>query len=495
MSIPNNMLNEEKESVIVYGFSPDSDMAQYNLQIGIVLAKSDTSQAKSNTSQAKSDTSQVTVAFADETIITISTHNCFFTSLTGQYFEPDKLSDKFYHITNFAKVVVNPDNGKRRIVTTRRITAGMRLRIGGYRVKLKPDEITKIESKFEAFVRANLCALMGRGEKESSIIFEPKYSVALVFVGAVAACSKKNSIIKTVMAYNPFHPECLEDELRKRSVTDYLWLEFWRRELAHKFTAEQVYHIWHTVINFAWSSPDQLSLVFSKMICFTECHPLRMEEYKKVIAGTQNADENNYSTQFLSNYIITQSRCVDGIYANFVNDIEPDQTIYRDLGTHNISNPCDTVLGFLFMNDRKDGKQFHDLYKNIMRHFGEPVINSFQDYLKKNFHPTMQTIHVNRTQATGVCTTPRMRASCVSVPTGMPPALPTCYWCGKPMERPLYCASCKIAAYCSKICQTASWKLGHKDNCMPRSWQSTEQFEDAFAAHSLSEQKLSLIHI
>jgi hypothetical protein len=433
------------------------------------------------------------VAFADETIVTISTRNCFFTSPTGQYFEPDKLFDKFYHITNFAEAVVNTVNGKRRIITTRRIPAGTRLRIDGYRVKLKSGEVTEIESRFKAFVHANLCALMGRGENESKIIFEPQYSATLIFVGAVAASlTEKNSIIKTVMAYNPFHPECLEDQL-KSNVTDYLWLEFWRRELAHKFTAEQVYHIWHTVINFVWSSPDQLSLVFSKMICFTECHPLRMAEYKKVMDGQQNADEDKYTDRFLSDYIMTQSRCVngfdDGIYAHFVKDIEPDQTIYRDFGPACISNPCDTVLGFLFMNDRKDGKQFHDLYKNIMLHFGEPVINSYLDYMKKNFHPTMQTIHVNRTQATGVCTTPRMRASCVSVPTGMPPALPTCYCCAKPMEHPLYCARCKIAAYCGKICQTADWKLGHKDNCMPQSWQTTEQFEDAFAALSLSEQK------
>jgi len=51
----------------------------------------------------------------------------------------------------------------------------------------------------------------------------------------------------------------------------------------------------------------------------------------------------------------------------------------------------------------------------------------------------------------------------------MPPTytLPTCYYCAKPIEHPKHCALCEIAVYCDKKCQTADWKVGHKDKCMP----------------------------
>jgi len=34
------------------------------------------------------------------------------------------------------------------------------------------------------------------------------------------------------------------------------------------------------------------------------------------------------------------------------------------------------------------------------------------------------------------------------------------------MPHPLFCARCKIAAYCDKICQTAAWRT-HKPECAP----------------------------
>ena len=32
-----------------------------------------------------------------------------------------------------------------------------------------------------------------------------------------------------------------------------------------------------------------------------------------------------------------------------------------------------------------------------------------------------------------------------------------------------FCIICLLAAYCSKECQTADWKLFHKGNCVPKS--------------------------
>jgi len=39
--------------------------------------------------------------------------------------------------------------------------------------------------------------------------------------------------------------------------------------------------------------------------------------------------------------------------------------------------------------------------------------------------------------------------------------------CRKPLERPLQCAQCKAAKYCSKDCQKKAWRAGHKQECVP----------------------------
>jgi CHAT domain-containing protein/tetratricopeptide (TPR) repeat protein len=38
--------------------------------------------------------------------------------------------------------------------------------------------------------------------------------------------------------------------------------------------------------------------------------------------------------------------------------------------------------------------------------------------------------------------------------------------CRKPLEKPLQCAQCKAAKYCSKDCQKKAWKAGHKRECV-----------------------------
>lgn len=45
----------------------------------------------------------------------------------------------------------------------------------------------------------------------------------------------------------------------------------------------------------------------------------------------------------------------------------------------------------------------------------------------------------------------------------------TCYWCNKeiPDGQVKRCSRCRLTVYCSKECQTASWKTGHKANCTP----------------------------
>lgn len=40
-----------------------------------------------------------------------------------------------------------------------------------------------------------------------------------------------------------------------------------------------------------------------------------------------------------------------------------------------------------------------------------------------------------------------------------------CEYCGKMGEKHGKCGRCKVVYYCSKECQSADWKLGHKNQC------------------------------
>ena len=41
-----------------------------------------------------------------------------------------------------------------------------------------------------------------------------------------------------------------------------------------------------------------------------------------------------------------------------------------------------------------------------------------------------------------------------------------CDSCSKVLQKPLVCAQCKTATYCSKDCQIKAWKAGHKGECV-----------------------------
>ena len=48
----------------------------------------------------------------------------------------------------------------------------------------------------------------------------------------------------------------------------------------------------------------------------------------------------------------------------------------------------------------------------------------------------------------------------------MPSSATLCGNCSKALQKPLVCARCKTATYCSKDCQTKAWKAGHKRECV-----------------------------
>jgi hypothetical protein len=401
------------------------------------------------------------VAFDDRTTVTVGAEYCLFTSLSAQYF--NKPRDQQLWATEYTCVDIDEQRNKR-VLATKRIPAGTLLACATQRVTLTKEEIVRVEDEYMQFVSNNLYALMGRQPHEPRIRFEPNYSRALVFVGAVAERGTyEHPVMQTVLSYDPLTPERLKHLWRRCDGQDLLWLEFWHRKLKPKFTAEQVFHIWHMVLNFPWPSLDRLTLVFGN-ICFMECHPLRMTEYEKVMDGQQNADEDKYADRSLSTFMTSPPGCGECVSAYFLKDVEVGQPLYADFGPTYVSDLCDTVLNFLFM-DKHDGNQWFDLYKNITRNFGEKVKASFQDYLQSNIQRAILTKNVNLRHATGVRTTPAVHSLCGSLPVC---TLPTCYYCDKPMENPKHCAICKLAAYCDKTCQTADWKAGHKANCMPR---------------------------
>ena len=53
-----------------------------------------------------------------------------------------------------------------------------------------------------------------------------------------------------------------------------------------------------------------------------------------------------------------------------------------------------------------------------------------------------------------------------------------CADCCIQLHRPiLRCAQCKIAAYCSKTCQSKAWKAGHKRECVNRASVQAEAYK------------------
>ena len=293
---------------------------------------------------------------------------------------------------------------------------------------------------------------MRRPSGSVAVVFEPNYNPVLPFVGEVAK-RMRHPVIQTVNSYDPTSDACLEQEWRRCSGVDLLWLEFWRTELPH-LPALEVWHVWHLVRNFPWPSLDRRTLVFGPTICLMQCHPDRVAEYAKVSDGLQDAAVDHLAHRYLSTFMMTPPECGDAMKAYFMHDVEVGQPVYTDCGTTFASNLCDTMLNSLFMS-REDGDQWFCVHTTILGRVSTHVARSFLAYFQAN----AARVQLLR-PAPSVRTTPSVHA---------PPApqrFPLCDYCAKPMQFRYVCGLCKDTAYCRKACQAAAWKA-HKPACKP----------------------------
>ncbi len=202
-----------------------------------------------------------------------------------------------------------------------------------------------------------------------------------------------------------------------------------------------------------WPSGDRRSVVVSQMIGSMPNPPERLREYQKVADGLQDAAVDHLAHKCHSSVILTPPESTHRMQAFFIDTVEVGQPVYLDAGT-DCSNPCDTVLNCLFM-DEFNGYQWISLYKNVLSLLGKPqvVARSLENFINDN---------VQRVKAMTSKPAPSMRTTpAVHMPPG---SLPRCARCAQPLHSKFVCARCKNAAYCSKSCQTEAWKT-HKREC------------------------------
>ena len=394
------------------------------------------------------------VKLSDDRVLTLDTGNLFVLSMHMQYFATPYADREL--LTACTRVVTN---GTRKcLVATQRIPAGSVLGCPSFRISLTAAQIRGIEAEFEAWVTANIPTLMGTPAAPFIFKLDTQYDPVLPFVGALAEPGVwHHPMLITLNVYDPTEPPRLLELWTRTNAVHLVWFAFWRSKLAH-LAPKHVWHAWHFALTFAWPSGDRRSVVVSQTICSMPNPPERLREYQKVADGLQDAAVDNLVRRCHSSVIPTPIESADRMQVFFIDTVEVGQPVYLDAGAKETSNPCDTVLNCLFMDDF-NGFQWLSLYKNILRCLGQPpvIARSLQTFINDN---------VYRVQAMTSEPTPSARTTpnVHMLPPAQP--LPRCARCAQPLHSKFVCARCKNAAYCSKTCQTAAWTT-HKRECRP----------------------------
>jgi hypothetical protein len=382
--------------------------------------------------------------------------NLFFPSMHLQYF-----STPFTELPLLTEATrVRYAGFRPTLVATERIRAGTVHGIPSVRFALTDREIDDLEREFTAAMTAHMAAALGRTSKDPrppTVQLERQYNAVMPFVGVLARDEVWFSpMLRTLNDYDPTSRECLRELWPRTNGVNLLWFAFWCAKLPH-LTPRRVWHAWHFALTFAWPSANRRIVVVSQLIGSMHNPPERLREFQKVADGLQDAAVDNLACKTSSDLVLSLPESEPYMKAFFINTVQPGDAIRLDAGT-DCSNPCDTVLNCLFM-DQFNGFFWIKLYKLAANLLGKPpvVARSLENFINDN---------VDRVKAmTGGAVLPARTTPAVFMPPGaLPAALPRCALCAQPMHAKFVCDRCKNVAYCSKACQIEAWKT-HKSQC------------------------------
>jgi hypothetical protein len=220
---------------------------------------------------------------------------------------------------------------------------------------------------------------MEKPRDSPKIMFDLGHTASRTFIGAVAQLTT-HPIIAELMRYDCFTDSCLTLELRRGSATDRVWLAFWIDRLAPACPSTQVYHLYHFVRNFAWPSPDGLSLTFGVPLCCANCPQERWEEYEKVMDGLQDASVDVLGDQYLSTFMIDPQDSGEHMKVYVLFHVRKGAPLVLDYARGYASSRGDTVLHIF--KERAEMEHYIRLYDNIAKSVSRRVREHFLDYMQ-----------------------------------------------------------------------------------------------------------------
>jgi len=440
------------ERVIVYALPPQR--AQLNGRFGSAVP-------------CHRDSNAFNVTFPDGSTQQLHKRNLFFVARRLAYFAAPLAQLAPLE----AYTAVQPGPHGRELVATADIPAGTLLQTAVLNVCMTPAESAQVEAQFEAFVRANLWRLMEKAPDDDKEYFEVVATPARVFIGAVAQLTA-HPIIAELMRYDCLTDDCLTLELRRGCANDRVWLAFWIHSLAPVHSPEHVYHLYHFVRNFCWPDPDGLTLTFGVPLCCANAPDAVWAQYERVMHGLQDASVDVLADQYLSTFMMDLHKG-EHMKVYIMHHVPKGAPLVLDYGRGYVASLSDTVLHILDTN-RTRAVHYFRLYDNINTRVSDRVREHFQDYMQRSLNRAKLAKLAKRAPA------PPEPVPAPAPPKAPEPEPPTTYTCAttglrlcdnpacrERLPRPLLCARCGAAAYCSKPCQTAAWK-DHRPQCVAK---------------------------
>ena len=229
-------------------------------------------------------------------------------------------------------------------------------------------------------------------------------------------------------------------------------------------------------------------ITFGYTLCTANCDPRRWAEYEQVMEGLQDVSLDIYADRKLSMAMMSPPQKDKDMHLFLTHALNIGDELFFDYDLKYVSNKADTLRGIFFMQ-KEQGVHWTNVYLNVAKNVSDAVfehlIHFFEAQLDEFQHnkAAARAVKLARLSAPPALRTPPVTPALRTPPPLTPPppvstAIQT-YTCAqtgqrlcdhascrKRMPHPRFCSACKVAAYCTRDCQTAAWKT-HKRECKP----------------------------
>jgi len=198
------------------------------------------------------------------------------------------------------------------------------------------------------------------------------------FVGVFFEKLWHEPVIRELMEYDAFSPECLWLEMRRLAPQDMLWFLFWRCQLHETRSATDVWRVFVFMKSHAHGD-GRGTMLFGSLISTASCPKERWEAYEGILRG--DWVEDAHQEKNLGNFVmctVSVSAGVGETWVLFIKDVQALGELELDYGIGYVRGK----VGLRECGRLEQRQYWYTLFRDIAKAVHPAVAAALDEYLE-----------------------------------------------------------------------------------------------------------------